>query len=30
MSRKWTQAGLLAATILLAMTVWFSGKVPRS
>jgi len=26
MSRKWTQVGLLAATILLAMTVWFSAS----
>ena len=26
MSRKWTQVGLLAATILLAMSVWFSAS----
>ncbi|MFL6260811.1 MAG: nitrate/nitrite transporter [Thermoanaerobaculia bacterium] len=26
MSRKWTQVGLLAVTILLAMTVWFSAS----
>lgn len=26
MSRKWTQVGLLAASVLLAMTVWFSAS----